>query len=51
MKAIEHYFPVVLLGGSNFWVCRSEILNGDHIYGAVLSRGAVDYAVQDGSNC
>ena len=56
MKATKQYFPVVLFimlykmalsFGSVY-----EILNCDHSnesYSAVLSRGAVYYAVQDGS--
>ena len=56
MKATEQYFPVVL-----FMLCKviltfesvDEILKCDHSsesYWAVLSCGAVCYAVQGGSN-
>jgi len=57
MKATEQYFPVVLF----IVLCKvvlifesvDEILNCDHSnesYWAVLSCGAVYYAVQGGSN-
>ena len=53
MKAINQYFPVVLFiiqykVGLTF-DSVDKILKGDHsieIYSAVLSRGAVYYAVQ-----
>ena len=57
MKATEPYFPVVLLIMPYKVVLTfqsvDEILKCDHSnesYWAVLSCGAVDYAVQGGSN-
>ena len=57
MKATEQYFPVVLFIILYKLVLTSEsadeILKCDHSnesYRAVLSRGAVYYAVQGGSN-
>ena len=57
MKATERYFPVVLFTVLYKMVLTfefvNEILKCDHSsesYSAVLSCGAVYYAVQDGSN-
>ena len=57
MKAIEHYFPVVLFIRLYKVVLTfesvNEILKCDHSnesYRAVLSCGPVYYAVQGGSN-
>jgi len=57
MKVTEQYFPVVLLimlyKGVLTFESVDEILKGDHSnesYWAVLSCGAVYYAVQGGSN-
>ena len=57
MKATEQYFPVVLFIMLHKVVLDfesvDEILKCDHSnesYRAVLSCGAVYYAVQDGSN-
>ena len=57
MKATEQYFPVVLFIMLNMVVLTfesvDEILKCDHLnesYWAVLSCGAVHYAVQGGSN-
>ena len=56
MKATEQYFPVVLFMLYKVVLTSEpvdEILNCDHSYEsyrAVLSRGAVYYAVQGSSN-
>ena len=53
MKATEHYFPVVLFIMLYKVVLTFEILKCDHSnesYRAVLSCGAVYYAVQGGSS-
>ena len=57
MKATEQYFPVVLFIMLYKVVLPSESVdeilksdNSNESYWAVLSYGAVYYAVQDGSN-
>jgi len=53
MKAIEQYFPVVLYKVVPTLEFADEILKRDQLnesYWAVLSCGAVYYAVQGGSN-